>query len=160
MRAERVKTVLLRVWSSNENWNPIRAAVVELDGELALRLLALRKEYDKLRKREERLSEISIFDYSVTYLEEDRLSDAVADMVHVHLDGEDSSELEVPELIAAKLTDDDDGDWDYKYGASMEVNRILVSEHGIKWSALVKHTEVEITTAYLDYTLIREVAGL
>jgi len=154
LHAERVRTILLRVWSSNE-WNPIRAVVVELDVELAKRLLVLRKEYDKFRKREEHVSEILIFDYSVAYLEQERLSEAVADLVDDHLDGNDTSELEVPELIAAKLTGEDD--WD-RYHASMEVCRIHVSEHGIQWSALVKHTEVEIRTAYLDYKLIREVA--
>jgi len=154
LHAERV--ILLRVWSS-QDWNPIRAAVVELDEKLAKRLLALRAEYVLLRTREPRLSEISIFDYSVAYLEEERLPEDVADLVDQRLDGEDASELEVPDLIAAKLTGEHD--WN-RYHASMEVCQVLVSDHGVKWSALRKHTEVEISTAYLDYKLIREVAGV
>lgn len=150
-----MKTMLLKGWSSDREWNPIAGVIIRVDAALAKRLLSLYAEYTTISTREERLREIVLFDYNATYLQEERLPAGVADLIHAH-SYEDTFELLVPDLIAAQLSGEDD--WD-TYSASMEICRVHITRHGVRWSGLVKNTDVEIATAYLDYPLLREVAG-
>jgi hypothetical protein len=134
-----MKTVLLRVTSSNSDYNADCAlALVQIDKELAKKILERRKLFLQERGNDVELVEKYYWSGSAHFYENGGKVDELYDE---HLTDDDLVELDEDPV---KRTEE----------MRTECDQMIIREDGVAWTMIPKHSDIYITTSIIPYAMV------
>lgn len=136
---------LTRCYSSDEDFNAdCDYAEVTLDRSLAKQILARRKAFLALKKVDRSALETYYWNGMASYLRYSDDSPLTSDQTTRLGDG---SVLRIPIKQDLKME-----------AQPMECDQMIITEDGVRWTAIPKHTGLYITTASIPYEDVEKVA--
>lgn len=155
---EAKKRVWLKVWSANESFNAdCDYAFVDLTPGKVAEILGVYEKFERLRLElgSDRLDEISLFDYTATYVSLDALNQRIVE------------EKQPEEYLVDREVVIEDGTWGEKIIVNevpdsegghiqrTECDRLTVHVNGVYWVAYPKHCDFQVHTAEIPIVMLR-----